>query len=878
MPSFLEEHSPKQGNNPPPRQRFRNWRRAIGIVSGAILMLIALLIVSLGLFWARCTAHLPSVDTLKTYHPPLVSRVYSNESTIMAELAAEKRVYVPADAIPDLVKNAFIAAEDQKFYSHKGVDYIAVARASVTNILFRHHKRPLGASTITQQVAKGMLLNHDSEVSIVRKVKEAMLATRMEHVLSKDRILEIYLNGIYLGDGAYGVVAAAKSYFNKSLDELTPAQAALLGSLPKSPSNYNPFLHPDWAMNRRNWVIGRMVETGALTEEEADKARKEPIDPVKTSRSGPMRDGEWFSEEVRRVLINHYGEKQALEGGLDIHTSLDPAIQKATTMALRNGLENYARRKEPLPGPFGTLTLQEDALQALRGKTEADNEFLLQSLKDVHPPVGALDSWRVAVRLAGADPIVAWVEPSVKGAQLKQAWLMGDDLKRGADKLKAGDLILIIPRSKGPVRIAQIPSVQGAAVVMDARTGRVLALSGGWSFEQSQFDRALQAKRQPGSSFKPFVYLAAMEKDISPSQRFEDTPFEQGDWHPQNYEKDNWGALSLHDALRESRNLVTIRVANHVGLESIIEIASRSGLSPNLPPYLSAALGTTETTVLQEAAAYASLANGGHAVQPSFIDYVQSPDGELLDRFIDPAVSISEEGSPEKPPVFRDNRVVVASPQSAYQMQIMMQDVIARGTGFRGKPGLSAYKISGKTGTSQDWRDGWFAGFSPDLVTVVWVGYDTPRSLGENETGGRVAGPIWNEIMRKALPLRGNLDFPQPEGLQLAKYNTGLLEAVDAFKKNQSPGVSVVLHGEGNDMALGEGDTGASLIESLPGAGGKASASTSSNTGAPPVQAETNSSGNPVKDSATLSSGSTPNAVTQPKQESSGDIGFGGLY
>lgn len=870
MPSFSEENPKEQRRTPVPRHRFRNWRRAIGVVAGAVFAFIGLVAVSLGLFWARCTSHLPSVDALKSYHPPLVSRIYSNESTLMAELAAEKRVYVPSDAIPDLVKNAFIAAEDQKFYSHKGVDYIAVLRASATNLLFRHHKRPLGASTITQQVAKGMLLNHDSEVSIVRKVKEAMLATRMEHVLSKDRIIEIYLNGIYLGDGAYGVVAAAKSYFNRSLEELSPAQAALLGSLPKSPSNYNPFLHPDRALMRRNWVLGRMVETGAITEEQAEAAKKEPVMPVRTLRTGPMRDAEWFSEEVRRILIAHYGEKKALEGGLDIHTSLNPEIQRVTTAALRNGLENYARRKEPLQAALGKLPLPPDSENALGGKTQADNDILLDALKEMRPPIGALTSWRVAVRLAGNDPIVAWREPSDKGPQLKRAWLRGDDLKRGGDKLQAGDLTLIIPREKGPVRLAQIPVVQGAAVVMDARTGRILALSGGWSFEQSQFDRALQARRQPGSSFKPFVYLAAMEKDISPSQRFEDTPFEQGNWHPQNYEKDNWGALSLHDALRESRNLVTVRVANHVGMETIIDIASRSGMSANLPPYLSSALGAAETTVLQEAAAYAALANGGHVVKPSFIDYVQSPDGELLDRFTDPALTVESADSPEAPPVFRDNRVVLSSPQSAYQIQIMMEDVIARGTGFRGKPGLSAYAVAGKTGTSQDWRDGWFAGFSPDLVTIVWMGYDTPRSLGENETGGRVSGPVWNEIMRKVLPLRGNLDFPQPEGVQLAKYNTGLIDAVDAFKKDQSPGVSVDLHGDGGDMTLGADDTGASMIENLPDTEAQAGATPPAPAGTPPENA------NMPKDSMVTQDAASPQL--RSKQESSGEIGFGGLY
>ncbi|QCE34891.1 PBP1A family penicillin-binding protein [Acetobacteraceae bacterium] len=854
MPSFSEDRlQPSGDHSPAQRQRFRYWRRVIGIIAGVALALIALVIASICLFWARCTSNLPSVDTLKSYHPPLVSRVYSNESSLMAELAAERRVYVPSEAIPDLVKNAFIAAEDQKFYSHAGVDYIAVARASVTNLLFRHHKRPLGASTITQQVAKGMLLNHDSEVSIVRKVKEAMLATRMEHVLSKDRIIEIYLNGIYLGNGAYGVVSAAKGYFNKSLEDLTPAQAALLGSLPKSPSNYNPFLHPDRAVERRNWVLGRMVETGALTQEQADAAKNELIAPVKTSRAGPMPDAEWFSEEVRRLLIAQYGEKKALEGGLDVHTSLHPLIQKATTTALRNGLEDYARRKEAFPAPYGHLSLSEEVLQA---KTPEDKAEIVKAMREVRPPMGTLTTWRAAVKLS-EGAAVAWAEETNEGFEFKQADLNKNEMKGAGATLKPGDLTLIIPTETGPVPLAQVPQVQGAAVVLDARTGRVLALSGGWTFQQSQFNRALQAKRQPGSSFKPFVYLAAMEHDISPSQRFEDTPFEQGNWHPQNYEKDNWGALTLHDALRESRNLVTIRLANHVGLDSIIDIANISGLTPNLPPYLSSALGAVETTVLQEAAAYAALANGGHVVRPSFIDYVQSPDGELLDRFTDPSLAIVPNDNPEEMPTLKDSRVVLASPQSTYQIQMMLEDVIAKGTGFRGKPGLSAYHIAGKTGTSQDWHDGWFSGFSPDLVTIVWMGYDTPRSLGQNETGGRVSGPIWNEIMRKALPLRGDLDFPQPPNMQLAKYDTGLIQAVDAFKSDQEPGVSVEMHGGGSDMTLGAEDTGASIIEHLPAS--EAKAETAETTG-------------PVEPAGTAP---PPPA---PKQETSGDIGFGGLY
>lgn len=826
--------------------RFRRVRVFLATVSAlAVVGFGGALIAAYG-FYLHISADLPSVDALKQYHPPVVSRLYTADDTLMAELSHERRIYVPISAIPPRVRNAFIAAEDQNFYSHGGVDYFAIARAGLTDLVARHGKRPLGASTITQQVAKVMLLNNNV-LSITRKAREALLAMRMEQALPKDRILEIYLNGIYLGNGAYGVEAAAQTYFDKSLDQLSDAEAAMLGTLPKSPSNYNPFLHPKTALWRRNWVLDRMSDIHIISVQEAEEAKQEPLVPQTRRRLGPLSNSEWFATEVRRQLIARYGEDQTAEGGLDVHTSLDPHLQQVSTRVLRNGLMQYDRSHEGWRGPVGHLI---------------DSPQWEDDLPKLKAPLGMLPSWRLAVVLSPTGD-VGWLE----NKQPRHAMLRKEDLSwaRRRHPLTAGDVVMVEPQSDhNSAALQQVPRVQGATVTMDAHTGRILAMVGGWSFKQSWFNRVTQAQRQPGSSFKPLVYLAAMERDISPSETFDDSPISFGDWHPQNYEHDNWGPTTLHDALRESRNLVTIRVAAHLGMDAVGDIAVRSGLVDKMPPYLPSALGAVETTVLREAGAYAAIANGGHVVSPSVIDYIQNPDGQVIWRAQDPAKALTTETGV---PLLHDTRPVLASPQSAYQMQTMMRDVIRHGTGIRAGIGIDR-PIAGKTGTSQDYRDAWFAGFSPDVVTVVWIGYDTPQSLGKNETGGHIAGPIWNEIMKAVFATRPRLDFPTPDGMTLAHYNTGRISAVDAFKPGQIPGASVPLHGFGSGtQALTAADTGADMLpdseNDMPGS----TLAPDANTPLPPP-------------SATPSDGSqsTPNTPPPKNGGEGGDIGVGGLY
>ncbi|MDF7673720.1 PBP1A family penicillin-binding protein [Acetobacteraceae bacterium ESL0709] len=839
-PSLRPERPPSSVRKPV----FRRYRTFLAIILGlGTFSLVGSILIAWG-FYTHLSADLPSVETLQHYHPPVVSRLYTSDDQLMAELARERRIYIPITAVPDKVKRAFIAAEDQNFYSHGGIDPLAIARAGLTDLFARHGKRPLGASTITQQVAKVMLLNNNN-LSLTRKIREALLALRIEQTLSKERILEIYLNGIYLGSGAYGVEAAAHSYFNKSLDQLDNAEAAMLGALPKSPTKYNPFLHPDTALWRRNWVLDRMQETGVISASDAETAKKEPLVPQERRRFGPLPTTEWFSEDVRRQLITQYGETQALQGGLEVHTSLDPYLQKVSTHALREGLMAYDRTHGGWRGPVTHLDVTEDWPQQIRKIT---------------PPAGMLTEWRLAIVIPGTTLSAGWDEDG----QTRKAAIKAGDItwSRRTHPLRPGDVVMIEPTSDGSAALKQIPEVEGATVTLNAHTGRVLAMVGGWSFNQSQFNRATQALRQPGSSFKPLVYLAAMEKDISPSETFDDSPISFGDWHPQNYEHDNWGPTTLHDALRESRNLVTIRVAAHLGMAAVGDMAVKAGMVDSMPPYLPAALGAVETTVLREAAAYAAIANGGRVVTPTFIDYIQDPEGTVLWRREGFAITTSASG---ELPQIEDKRPVLASPQSAYQMTTMMRDVIARGTGVRAGLGIKQ-PIAGKTGTSQDYRDAWFAGFSPDIVTVVWTGFDTPRSLGRNETGSRVSAPIWNEIMKAALSKLPERDFPAPEGVILARYNTGRIMAIDAFKDDQTPGASVPLHGFGaGTQPLTANDTGADMIpESEENMNGPNGSSLGGNAALSPPSVTPTPSASGSKNT--------------PEASSHSDIGVGGLY
>jgi penicillin-binding protein 1A len=812
MPSHEDRLAAPAAAAPPgaARARPRGWgSRVLAAVRGIFAVLTVMLMLAAGaaglVAWTKYqeyAADLPSLDGLRTYQPLVMSRIYAGNDRLIAELASERRIFVPFAAIPDVVQKAFIAAEDKSFYQHRGVDPLAIARAAVTDLQrIGESRRPVGASTITQQVARNMLLG-TNDVSFRRKVKEALLALRIERTLSKQRILELYLNAIYLGQGSYGVGAAAQAYFNKPLDQVSIAQAAMLAALPKSPTNYNPFRDPDAALARRNWVIDRMVETGAITSQQGDVAKAENIGPDAYQRPQTVVGSEWFEGEVRRQLIERFGQDQTSQGGLIVHTSLDPALQQVADTTLRQGLMAYDRAHGGWRGPAGRLPgmgLHTD--WAAR-------------LADFPRPAGMLAEWRLAVVLdaTAAQAKLGWLDdrsggesplPVISVLRLSDlGWArhaapdgeLGPTPRRIADVLAQGDVVMMqleADAGRKPVDrlvLRQIPQVSGALVSLDPRTGRVLAMSGGWSAAASQFNRATQALRQPGSSFKPFVYLTAMEKGISPSARFLDAPFVLGDWRPNNYEMTFGGPTPLHIALEQSLNLVTVRVASHIGMEAVAKTAIAFHLVDAMPRVLPAALGAVETTVLREAGAYASIAEGGRVVQPTLIDSVQDRDGHIVWR--PPGLAVRA-GDPAQPPLLDDPRPQVADEASAFQVLKMMEGVVLNGTGVPVVHGLDR-PIAGKTGTSQDYNDAWFAGFTPDTATVVWVGFDNPRTLGDDQTGAVVAGPIWHDFMAAALKDTEPHDFPVPAGVSVVSWGCGPHDCIDAFKPDQEPGAGGV--------------------------------------------------------------------------------------
>ena len=822
---------PKGGKSKPPRPPKRRGNilvRAVRGLFGAILGLVLLggIVGAVAGYAAyeHFSADLPDVDGLRNYRPPVMSRVFAGDSRLLAELATERRIFVPVSAIPAIVKQAFISAEDQNFYSHRGIDPIAIARAAVFDLTHAGQgRRPIGASTITQQVAKNMLL--DGELSFSRKAKEAILATRIEQSLTKDRILELYLNEIYLGQGAYGVAAAAQTYFNKPLDKLTVAEAAFLAALPKAPNNLNPFKFPDAARSRRDYVLDRLAEDHAITPAQAAEAKSGPVIPSEFRRPPPIPGADWFTEEVRRRLIARFGQDSTTQGGLMVRTSLDPALQIAAEKSLRDGLMAYDRKMGGWRGPVGHLSVAQADFEA---KWPA-------ALNQQARPPGMPAEWSIAV-VANETDSEAKVEWLNKDGGRESAMLAISDLnwarplrdgkpgpapRRVADVVQPGDIVMIeppavqLPKPSGPVmpvkgkapvavppppanraRLMQIPAVQGALVSLDPQTGRVLAMVGGWSYEQSQFDRATQANRQPGSSFKPIVYLTALEKGISPSQRFLDAPVvmdtPEGRWRPGNYEGTFGGPTPLRVALEESLNLVTLRVAQQVGMQAVTDNAIAFHMVDSMPRVLPAALGAVETTVLREAGAYASFAAGGREVVPTLIDSVQDPDGHVVFRA--PGLDCGDCADPSKPPDLADGRAQIADPDSVFQLITMMQGVVQRGTGVAAGKGLNR-PIAGKTGTSQEFADAWFSGFTPDLVTVVWVGFDSPTTLGNNETGGAVAAPIWHDFMAKALAGHPVLAFPMPAGVTMAQWDSGSGMVTDAFKDGQVPGASAPIGG-----------------------------------------------------------------------------------
>jgi penicillin-binding protein 1A len=785
---------------PPPRhpkapRRRRGWLLgSLGLIvkTGIALGVTVALVGATAAFalYRSAADDLPDYRWLTDYQPPQMSRIYAADSRLMAELAQERRVFVPIEAIPARVQQAFVSAEDQNFWSHGGVDPIAVLRAVMVNVEgLGSGRRPIGASTITQQVAKNMLVG--AERSLTRKVREAILATRIEQALPKARILEIYLNEIFLGQQAYGVAAAAQNYFGKSLDELSLAEAAFLAALPKAPNNYNPIRFPEAARARRDWVIERMADDGAITRAQATAARAEPIIPRFQRRPDMIQVGQHFTEEVRRELVQRFGPDQTTMGGLVVRTSLEPTLQAEAERALRQGLLDYDRRRGGWRGPVTRIP--------------ASATEWLPALQNVARPAGAMPGWRLAVALEVGvrEARMAWLErpdprtpPQPRTSTLflddVASWArpvrdgrMGPNPRRLQDVLAPGDVVFVetLPASPAagraparPERLAlrQMPEVEGAVVALDPNNGRVLAMAGGWSFERSWFNRASQAQRQPGSSFKPFVYLPALEAGIPPNQLLLDAPVEimtpQGLWRPGNYgggAPQGW--VTMRSALERSLNLVTIRLAQQVGIAAVADTANRFGVIPNMQRVLAMSLGAGETTVLRQAAAYASFVNGGRQVSPTVIDTVQDRQGRLVWRTdARECPNCTADPTPTGPPRLIDNRRQVTDPIAAYQMVSLLQGVVQRGTGGRAGAGLNR-PVAGKTGTTDDFKDNWFVGFTPDLVVAVWVGHDDPRSLGSGETGGSNAAPIFRDVVGAALNGSPPIPFRAPPGVALVR-------------------------------------------------------------------------------------------------------------
>lgn len=747
---------------------------------------------------------LPDYAVLSSYAPPVTTRIHAGNGALMAEYARERRLFLPIQAIPDRVKAAFLSAEDKNFYNHPGVDIYGLGRAILVNVQnLGSGRRPVGASTITQQVAKNFLLSSDQTID--RKVKEAILSFRIEQTYSKDKILELYLNEIFFGMNAYGIAGAALTYFDKSVTELTIAETAYLAALPKGPSNYHPFRHTEAAIERRNWVIDRMVENGFVVKADGEEAKKQPLGVTGRRTGSSLFASEYFAEEVRRQIIEKYGDKSLYEGGLSVRTSLDPQMQIVARKALQDGLLTYDLRRG-FRGPVAKISATGDWGAELAK---------VNALSDV-------PEWKLAVVLAvSASRVDIGLQPAKEAggkvvADRQTGRIMAEDMewayrsatgdrktaKSPEGVLAPGDVVFVEPLAdaEGGYRLRQPPKVQGGLVAMDPHTGRVLAMVGGFSYAQSEFNRATQAMRQPGSSFKPFVYAAALDNGYTPASVIMDAPVEfvSGGqvWRPQNYGGGSAGPSTLRLGIEKSRNLMTVRLANDMGMNLVAEYAERFGIYDKMMPLLSMSLGSGETTVLRMVSAYAVLANGGKQIKPTLIDRIQDRYGKTIfrheERVCEGCNASGWEGQEE--PTVVDNRQQVLDPMTAYQITSMMEGVVSRGTAA-GKIKLDR-PVAGKTGTTNDEKDAWFVGYTPDLVAGLYIGFDNPAPLGRGSTGGSMSAPIFNEFMQAAVAGTPPGKFRLPEGMQLIPVNrkTGMQAydgepdtIIEAFKPGTGP-------------------------------------------------------------------------------------------
>lgn len=779
-----------------------------GIFSVITLGLLMVALTIGAVFWMY-GRDLPSHESLAQYTPPTISRIYSAEGRVIDEFAQERRLFTPADQIPDLVKQAFISAEDKNFYTHQGYDPRGIAAAMVDAVRSRG-RDVRGASTITQQVMKNFLLSGDRRAE--RKIKEIILASRVEAALSKEKILELYLNEIFLGQNAYGVTAAAQVYFNKSLSELEPHEAATLASMPKAPSNYHPVRNADRLLSRRNFVLKEMYENGYIDRgtylvEEAQPLRSvQGGDFEPYQRALPPRD--YFTDEIRRQLSRDFGEEQFFSGGYNVRATLDPEMQEKAAEALRRALEEYDRGLGEWRGTGRTIpadTLGEDggwraALADLRiaRDIELGGPWHVAVVRDVRD-----QSLLIGIEDVPADDPRAPVVP-----RSDTAWFSGDLY----ENFEPGDVIYVRAETTEDGEFAnwslrQIPEVQGGFMAMDANTGRVIAMQGGFSYQHSVFNRATQALRQPGSSFKPFVYASALDSGYTPATIVVDAPIEvntpQGVWRPRNASNQFYGPTPLRTGIERSRNLMTIRLAQEVGMETVAAYAEKFGVYDDMGRNLANSLGADETTLYRMVAAYAMFANGGERVEPTLIDRVQDRYGETVYSHETAAgnarlcVDCDDANLPPgRAPRVINQRERVMNAVTAYQLTSMMQGVVDRGTAAR-TVNLSV-PAAGKTGTTNDAKDVWFVGFTSNIVAGCYIGYDTPRPLGSGASGGGMCGPVFNGFMEEAVAKYGGGPFKAPEACQFIKIDrftgsrlpddaTGPNVVAECFREGEMP-------------------------------------------------------------------------------------------
>ncbi|VAV95485.1 Multimodular transpeptidase-transglycosylase [hydrothermal vent metagenome] len=757
-----------------------------GLVVGIVLVLAG------GIYLIRLSKDLPDFEALADYTPPVMSRVHAGDGTVIAEYARQHRVFVPIAAIPKPVISAFISAEDKTFYQHNGIDWKGVLRAAMVSLKNKIlGRRLVGASTLTQQVAENFLVDTDQNFSL--KIRKMIIATRLEKVFSKDKILELYLNEIYLGNRAYGVAAASLNYFGKSLDELSLSEMAFLAALPKGPSNYHPIRKKQRATERRNWVLGRMVANGYITEAAAQLAQQDELVSIERLTGERFEAAAYFVEAIRREVFARYGEDQLYDGGLSIRTTLDTKLQQIARTALRDSLEEYDRRH----GWRGAL--QRIDMAAITGNP----------LADIERPAGIDNNWRLAVVTeVSTDNALVQFDDETSGEipitelkwarkQLRKA-LLGPTVSAATQVLQTGDVVLVETVAKTPDEnlygLRQIPQINGAIMAMDPHTGRILAMVGGYSHRLSEFNRATQARRQIGSAFKPFVYSAALELGYTPVSLILDAPFIADGgantrfYKPQNYESGAFYGLStMRLGVEKSRNVMTVRLAQEIGMAPIVDIGTRVGIYDELSPVLAMSLGAGETTLWRLMGAYAALVNGGKLVTPTILDRVQDRLGRTIEKqdkrdcpacLVDP--ELFDAGLPFIEPELPEARQQVLDPITAYQMVSILEGAVQRGTGVRLRS--LGKTLAGKTGTTNEMKDAWYMGFSPDLVVGVYTGFDTPSTLGRGEAGSRVALPVFKRFMEKALTNVSNAPFRIPDGVSLVWVDakTGEIARPDA--------------------------------------------------------------------------------------------------